>query len=143
MSDSESESDFEYIDEIEEVDEIDKVEEDEEEEEEEDEVIDVDVDKIEEVDELIIIPDNLRQSSDILTEAEYASLIGLRSKQIEKSNVCFTDVTDIINPIEMAQKELFDKKCPLMLRRNIGRYVEHWNPNEMGLPFSFVEFKNL
>ena len=95
-----------------------------------------------------IIPDEERMSSNYLTLEEETEARGIRVTQIEGGAPVFTDVEGFTDPIEMARKELLDKKSPLILIREMrrdktGRYVELWKVNEMTLPRSRQEIIRL
>jgi DNA-directed RNA polymerase I, II, and III subunit RPABC2 len=81
-----------------------------------------------------------RITSEVLTKFEYAEVISHRAKQIEDGDTPYTDIGDLSDPIDMAKKEIADKKCPLSTVR--VRTTEHdvsiaevWQINEMAVPF--------
>lgn len=83
-----------------------------------------------------IVPANQRITSEKLSDYEIAELINVRATNISKGGKIFTNIEGLYDPIEMAKKELLDRKCPLYIKRNIGYvdnilYVEKWSPNEM------------
>ena len=81
-----------------------------------------------------VAPEN-RRTSEVMTIYEYTEIISTRTKQIESGGVCFTDTGDEEDPIKMAEKELRDKRCPLMIIRHITPIiVERWDVNEMAMP---------
>ena len=82
-----------------------------------------------------IMKSDERITSNILTIYEIVELIGIRSTQITQGAPVFTDVKNIINPSEIAKKEIFDNRCPLYVKRHIGldKY-ELWDPNTMIKP---------
>jgi len=83
----------------------------------------------------IIVADEDRVTSDVLSKYEIIELISIRATQISKGNRVFTDVTGLRDPISMAIKEIFDNQCPLLIKRHIGNNkFEIWNPNEMPKP---------
>lgn len=84
--------------------------------------------------ELYVVPDNQRVTSEIMSIYEFSEVIGIRTTQISEGNTVFTDVKNITDHREMALKELFDRKCPLKIRRKIGNRVEIWSCNEMSVP---------
>lgn len=85
--------------------------------------------------EIRITPRDRRITSEIMTLFEYCEVIGIRSLQIEKGSPIFTDAGDLTSPSEIARKELFDRKCPLMITRSTGRFeAEEYSVNEMGFP---------
>jgi DNA-directed RNA polymerases I, II, and III subunit RPABC2 len=82
---------------------------------------------------IFISPEN-RKTSEIMTKFEYTDIISQRAKQIEKGSAVFTDVGDLTDPIQIAEKELRDKRCPLDIVRMITDYTaERWHANEMGI----------
>ena len=94
---------------------------------------------------IIVAPED-RKTSDQLQKSERAGLLAIRSKQIDK-NGCPEYLSDVITRMkrvkinisanDIAEEELMSRKCPLLLRREIGinnkdeLIVEEWNPNEM------------
>lgn len=149
---SDSASDDESIDMIDDdlIEDIDDLENEIDEEEDEDEDDEIDEDEIElnkhieeatDIKERILVDPNDRVTSNKMTDAEYTEVLSIRSTQIEKTSNVFTNVDGLIDPFEMAKKELHDRRCPLMISRNIGlSKVEHWNPNDMILPFGYNEY---
>lgn len=78
-------------------------------------------------------PDN-RRTSEIMTEYELAEVISVRSKQIENDGTVFTDTNGLTDPIQLAFKEVLDKKCPLDVRRPLtDKIYERWHVNEMAI----------
>ena len=97
-----------------------------------------DIYKLEPVKNIIIVSPEKRITSDIMTVAEYCEVVGNRAKHIENSKnfVVFTDVEGESDPIEMAKKEIKDKRCPLSIVRMYGERIgEIWEVNEMIYPF--------
>ncbi len=83
----------------------------------------------------IIVSIDERITSDVLSKYEIVELISIRATQISKGDKPFTDVESLRDPIEMAKKELYDNKCPLLVKRGIGNNMfEYWNPNHMSKP---------
>lgn len=89
----------------------------------------------------IIINDSERISSHKLSQAEFTELIGQRAQQICKTGITFIEgnITET-DAVEIAKKELLQRRCPLKLRRPVGyykgsNYYEDWDPNDMVLPF--------
>lgn len=85
---------------------------------------------------IFIIPANERMTSEKLSEYEIAELINIRAVNISKGGPIYTNIDGISDPIEMAKKELIDRKCPLYIKREVGYnkngiFVEKWSPNEM------------
>lgn len=83
----------------------------------------------------IMVNDEDRTTSDVLSKYEIIELISIRATQISKGNRVFTDITGLRDPISMAKKEIYDNQCPLLVKRHIGNNMyEVWNPNEMSKP---------
>jgi len=57
------------------------------------------------------------QTFDYLTKYEYARILGLRAQQIAKGGSVYVDVGDIKDPIKMAEKEIKEGKCHLIIDR--------------------------
>jgi DNA-directed RNA polymerase I, II, and III subunit RPABC2 len=82
-----------------------------------------------------VLPED-RITSEVLTKFEYCEVISIRAKQIENGASSFTDVGDLTDPIEIAKKEIADKKCPLdIVRMKTDKIAERWHVNEMAIPF--------
>lgn len=94
-------------------------------------------DIIEDNDLVYIVPSNERITSEKLSEYEIAEIINVRAVNISNGGVIYTDIKNLSDPIEMAKKELIDRKCPLYVKRQIGTnekgviFIEKWSPNEM------------
>ncbi len=83
----------------------------------------------------IIVKEEDRITSDVLSKYEIVELISIRSTQISKGDMPFTDVSGLRDPISMAKKEIYDNRCPLLVKRHIGNNMyEYWNPNNMSKP---------
>lgn len=90
--------------------------------------------------EIIIVKPENRITSNVMSKFEMTEYVSIRTAQIAEYNNCMVDITGLDDPVNMAKRELMQRKCPLMLRRSIGRrlikgeYVQHyedWNPAEM------------
>jgi|GEM_PF-1246281 len=57
------------------------------------------------------------KTSDYLTKFEYARILGLRAQQIAMGGSVYVDVGDIKDPIQMAEKEIKEGKCHLIIER--------------------------
>jgi len=68
-----------------------------------------------------------------LTKYERTKIIGLRSQQIATGSPVFTDVPDgMINSIDIAKKELRERKIPFILKRNVGKNkYEYWKLEDL------------
>jgi DNA-directed RNA polymerase subunit K/omega len=77
-----------------------------------------------------------RITSEVMTKFELCEVISVRAKQIENGGDSFTDIGDLTDPLEIAKKEILDKKCPLdIIRMKTDKIAERWHVNEMGIPF--------
>lgn len=86
---------------------------------------------------VFIAPEN-RITSEYATKYECTEAISIRAKQIENGGTCFTDITNLTKPLDMARKELFDKKSPLDVIRMITDIIaERWHMNELVIPQDF------
>lgn len=87
-----------------------------------------------------IVPAHERITSNTLTQFEKEELISVRAQQISQGSYIFvTNIEGVTDPIEIANIELANNKCPLYVKRHIGRTnktekYELWNPNEMNKP---------
>ena len=74
-----------------------------------------------------------RITSNIMTLYERTEIVSIRAAQIQNGAKIYTDVKNLSDPIKMAEKEIDDRKCPLMIRRQINDFeAEDWEVNEMG-----------
>ena len=81
---------------------------------------------------MIIVNDDNRVTSEVMSMFELAEIIGQRAKQIESGAVCYADTGDISDPISKAKIELKAKRCPLSILRQISEGIyEKWHCNEM------------
>ena len=92
--------------------------------------------------EIIVVKNEDRITSHMLSKTEITEAVSIRCAQIQKNPVVFVDIDGITDPIVMAKKEINERKCPLVLRRFIGRYksndyYEYWDINEMTRPFIY------
>lgn len=89
---------------------------------------------------IIIVPDDERITSHILSIPEAARAIGIRAKQIETFPVMFADAAGEISSVARAKIELLARRSPLILHRVVGKgssgevYVEAWRLAEMVIP---------
>jgi DNA-directed RNA polymerase subunit K/omega len=87
-----------------------------------------------------IVPPQERVTDNRLHKSEAARVIAMRAQQIAKFGTCFTEGGGLHDAVALAFKELYDRRCPLVLRRVVGRgadgaqIVEEWNVREMTLP---------
>ena len=88
----------------------------------------------------IIMPAADRVTSNWLTKGEMALVLAMRAKQIADHPSCFVPTTGVHDPVELARAELYKRRCPLILRRVVGRgpegedVIEEWPVREMTLP---------
>lgn len=83
-----------------------------------------------------VVPENERKTSHVISLEELTEAIGIRTSQIECGAVCYVDITDDINPIDVARKEFMARESPLIIERKIKDlgseiWVEHWKVREM------------
>lgn len=78
-----------------------------------------------------------RQTSEVMTKFELCEILSIRAKQIEKkSTKIFTDAGELTDPIEIAKKEVMDKRCPFSIVRMLtDKVAEKWQVNEMAIPY--------
>lgn len=87
-----------------------------------------------------LVPDEERMTDNRLQKAEAAYIIAMRAEQIAKHPTPFTDTGGLHDPVAIAFKELYDRRCPLKLRREVGTgpageiFVEEWIVRKMTLP---------
>jgi DNA-directed RNA polymerase I, II, and III subunit RPABC2 len=84
-------------------------------------------------DENNIIIDDLHRTIPYLTKYEKARVIGVRAKQINMGAQIFIDVDpSIIDGDIIAEKELFARKMPFIIRRPLpGGGSEYWNLTDL------------
>jgi hypothetical protein len=86
----------------------------------------------------IVAPDE-RVTDNRLQQTEVAYILAMRAEQIARHATCFVPTTSH-SAIELAYRELYERRCPLLLRRQVGAtvggdlIVEEWNVREMALP---------
>ena len=76
--------------------------------------------------------DKKRRTIPFLTKYEKARIIGKRAMQISKGSIPLIDIGNLDNPIDIAKKELFERKIPYIIRRPLpdGTY-EDWRVDEL------------
>jgi len=62
---------------------------------------------------------NKYRTTDYLTKYEYTRILGLRAQEIAKGAQIYVDVGDIKDPIQMAEKEIREGKCPYIIERPV------------------------
>jgi len=86
---------------------------------------------------IIVVPSEERITSNVMTKAEMTRAIALRAEEISNNPSAFTDVGGLSRADDIARKELYDKRSPLILRRAVGqtpageRIIEKWTVREM------------
>jgi DNA-directed RNA polymerases I, II, and III subunit RPABC2 len=67
-----------------------------------------------------------------LFKYEKARILGVRASQIDRNAPIMVDIDGEISSLEIAKKELIEKKIPLIIQRvhENGDY-ENWNINEL------------
>jgi len=90
--------------------------------------------------EVVIVKPENRLTTNVMSKYEMTEYVSIRTEQIAEYNNCMADITGLDDPVDMAKRELMERKCPLMLRRYVGRrlikgeyvqFYEDWNPAEM------------
>lgn len=86
--------------------------------------------------EIIIVPDNKRLTSEVITKFEFTEVVSIRAKQIENGSKVFSDTGNLSCPIKMAELEIKNKQCPLSIKRMIDNHrAEIWAVNDMVIPY--------
>lgn len=80
------------------------------------------------------VPDNVRQTYNLLTKFEITRIISTRAEQIARGSAP-TIQTNLTVPIEIAEEELNQKKIPIIIRRPIGegndKKYEEWDTKDL------------
>jgi DNA-directed RNA polymerase I, II, and III subunit RPABC2 len=73
-----------------------------------------------------------RRTIPFLTKYEKARIIGKRAMQISKGSPPLVEIDDLESPIDIAKKELMERKIPFIIRRPLpdGSY-EDWRVDEL------------
>jgi DNA-directed RNA polymerase I, II, and III subunit RPABC2 len=73
-----------------------------------------------------------RRTIPFLTKYEKARIIGKRAMQISKGSPPLVEIGDLESPIDIAKKELMERKIPFIIRRPLpdGSY-EDWRVDEL------------
>lgn len=81
---------------------------------------------------IYVLPED-RRCSEIMSRLEECEVVSIRAAQIESGSPIFTDIGFLIDPLEIARKEIKDKRCPLSIIRHIIPDVlaEKWAVNEL------------
>lgn len=84
----------------------------------------------------IVVPDDKRITSEIMTLAEYTRVISERAKQIENGSPIFCAINGETNLIKIAELEIALKCCPMKVTRYLTKNIkEVWDINQMVAPF--------
>lgn len=87
----------------------------------------------------VVAPED-RVTDNRLHKPEAALVLAMRAQQIAKYATMFTDGGALNDSFALAYKELYDRRCPFILRRPVGtgaggeQIVEEWVVREMVLP---------
>ncbi len=98
---------------------------------------------------IVIKPEN-RMTTNIMSKFEMTNYIVIRATQISQHANCMVDITGLTDALSMAKRELMMRKCPLTLRRLVGKvknkktgevnqYYEYWDPAEMVFATEYPE----
>ncbi|KAH0613083.1 uncharacterized protein H6S33_009463 [Morchella sextelata] len=78
------------------------------------------------------IPDDKRTTTPYMTKYERARLLGTRALQISMNAPVLVDTGGETDPLQIALKELQEKKIPLVVRRYLpDGYYEDWTCDEL------------
>jgi DNA-directed RNA polymerases I, II, and III subunit RPABC2 len=73
-------------------------------------------------------------TNNILTKYEKVKVLGLRSEQIQRGAKLYVDIPEngVFNPLEIAKRELMEKKIPFMICRKLPNgQKEYWRLDDM------------
>ena len=75
-----------------------------------------------------------RRSTNIMTKYEFARLIGVRENMLNQMAPPMVDITGFTNNVDIARREILEKKVPLIVRRYLPNgIIEDWNVADMDL----------
>ncbi|KAJ9149678.1 RNA polymerase Rpb6 [Coniochaeta hoffmannii] len=78
------------------------------------------------------IPNELRTTTPFMTKYERARILGTRALQISMNAPVLVDLEGETDPLQIAIKELREKKIPLIVRRYLpDGYYEDWTCEEL------------
>ncbi|KAL2753382.1 hypothetical protein ACRALDRAFT_1035724 [Sodiomyces alcalophilus JCM 7366] len=78
------------------------------------------------------IPDDQRTTTPYMTKYERARILGTRALQISMNAPVLVDLEGETDPLQIAIKELREKKIPLIVRRYMpDGYYEDWTCEEL------------
>ena len=74
-------------------------------------------------------------TSPLMTKFEYTRLLGIRAMQVSMNAPVMIDVGNMIDPIEIAKKEIKECKIPLIIKRKLPNGTfENWSICNMIIP---------
>ncbi|KAK8191310.1 RNA polymerase, subunit omega/K/RPB6 [Phyllosticta capitalensis] len=78
------------------------------------------------------IPDENRTTTPYMTKYERARLLGVRAQQISMNAPVLVDLEGETDPLQIALKEMREKKIPLIVRRYLpDGFYEDWTVEEL------------
>lgn len=81
---------------------------------------------------IYIVPAHARKTSEIISDFEYARVVGERAQQLQNGAQPLVAVDLHMTEIDIAKHEIKLKQCPLIIRRMYNdRVGEEWSVNEM------------
>jgi len=80
-----------------------------------------------------VLKKDLRVTTRFITKFEKARVLGVRATQISMGAPVMIDLTNETDPLEIALKEMLERKSPLIIRRILpgGKKYEDWKVNEL------------
>jgi hypothetical protein len=86
-----------------------------------------------EIDTHVIVNKNNRKTSFYLQQPELAKVIAIRAEQISNNGIFYTTINKKFDSaIKISIKEIYDKRCPLKIKRHVGKNkYEEFSVNEM------------
>ena len=83
----------------------------------------------------IIVPQDERTTSNVMSIFEYSNIIATRATEISKNGIVFTTAKSH-DPIVLAKEELKEGRCPYIIQRPVGKFknqdiIEEWSANEL------------
>eukprot|EP00039_Didymoeca_costata_P013177 m.196297 g.196297 ORF g.196297 m.196297 type:complete len:113 (+) comp15698_c0_seq1:118-456(+) len=83
------------------------------------------------------VPEKERMTTRYMTKYERARVLGTRALQISMNAPVMVDIGDETDPLKIAQKELRDRKIPIIIRRYLPDHTkdspsyEDWPVNDL------------
>lgn len=89
-----------------------------------------------------VVPDDERITSHLMTKLEFSSVKGLRAQQIDSGGPVFTNIPEgMVDSKEIAEKEIFDRRCPLKIIRELNDdKIEEWKCNDLIIPVNYRSY---